>query len=296
MSGGGGGRPARGGKGHRVAAQARPPISSRSTRIAPALDGGSYGWSVMAGGGGGCCTMPLRGDPLVGTTTADTATGIETASFLAGPELGGVLLGGRRLPMKAVDLPYHLRLVEVSFKRHDKHPPPGAVWPELRLTALDRQGHVLPRPRFYDGPVVESRWWKRGSRIPAGPCQLKAHGPAGLTAQWGHVAHAIRPYGAPIVGRAFFSCIDTEFYLHKWPLDAAILLDAAHPGRRPAALPEMSPVRGAPGYFQEPAMWNGPIMARREGPWWLLVAGGSGAAQRLEVLRHITATVKLPGH
>jgi len=227
-------------------------------------------------------------------TTADTPTGVETTSFLAGPELGGVLFDGRRLPWKAVELPYHLRLIEVTVRRPGGRPPPHDLWPELRLTAVDRDGRVIPRPRFYDGPAVESRWWKRGNRVPAGPCRLKARGLPGLTAQWGHVAGAIRPYGAPIDGRAFFSCIDTEFFLRKWPLDAAILLDAAHPGRRPAPLPEMTPVPGAPGYFREPSTWNGAITARREGPWWLLVAGGSGGAQRLEVLRHLTATVKLP--
>lgn len=278
-----------------TAPPSRPHPLTPAARIAPALTGGSYGWSVMAGGGGSCCTTPTRGNPLTGVMTSDTAAGAETASFLAGPELGGVRFEGRRLPMRVVRLQYGLRLVEVTVghRRHGTRVS-GGLWPELRLTALDHSGGVIPRPRFYDGPALESRWWKRGSRVPEGPCRLRAEGLPGLQPQWGHVARTIQPFGAPIVGRAFFSCVDTEFYLHRWPIDAAILLDAAHPGRTPGPLPEMSPVAGAAGYFQEPAMWNGPITARREERWWLLVAGGSGEAQRLEVLRHLTARVRLP--
>jgi hypothetical protein len=105
----------------------------------------------------------------------------------------------------------------------------------------------------------------------------------------------VLPYGAPIAGRAFFSCIDTEYFLHHWPLDAAILLDAQHPGRAPAGIPEMTAVGGAPGYFNVPSRWNGAITARRVGAAWMVVAGGSGTAQRVDVLRHLTASVSLRG-
>jgi hypothetical protein len=82
-------------------------------------------------------------------------------------------------------------------------------------------------------------------------------------------------------------------YLHKWPLDAAILLDDERPGRSPAPIPEMKQVPRAPGVFEVPGDWNGPIAATRRGRAWLVVAGGSGLSQRLEVLRNLNTTMLL---
>jgi hypothetical protein len=126
-----------------------------------------------------------------------------------------------------------------------------------------------------------------------GPCSLRAGGLPGLATQWSHVAGAITPFPGKLVGRSFFSCIDTEYYLHRWPLDAAILLDAAHPGTRPAAIPGLTPVRGEHGYFNGPGDFEGELTATRVGNAWLVVAGGSGLAQRMQVLHHLTPTVKL---
>jgi len=95
------------------------------------------------------------------------------------------------------------------------------------------------------------------------------------------------------VGRAFFSCIDTEYYLHNWPLDAAILLDASHPGTAPVSIPGLTAVTREPGYFNGPGDFKGELTAVRRGDGWLVVAGGKGLEQRLEVLRHLTASVWL---
>jgi hypothetical protein len=111
--------------------------------------------------------------------------------------------------------------------------------------------------------------------------------------QWSHLASAIRPFPGKLVGRAFFSCIDTEYYLQHWPLDAAILLDAAHPGVPPAAIPGLTAVAGQRGYFNGPGDFKGELTATRFANAWLVVAGGSSLAQRIDVLRHLTPTVKL---
>ena len=138
------------------------------------------------------------------------------------------------------------------------------------------------------------RWWKKPERPAAGPCRIRAHGLPALEGEWGHVASAIRPYPARIIGRAFFSCIDTEYYLHNWPLDTAILLDAQHPGRPPAPIPDMRAIPHEPGLYDSPGGWEGEITAVRRGNAWLVVAGGSGLHQREEVLRHLHTTVLLP--
>jgi hypothetical protein len=140
--------------------------------------------------------------------------------------------------------------------------------------------------------------------MPNGPCQIRATGIPALHPQWGFVAHKIAPYRGRIVGGAFYSCISVEYYLHNWPLIAAILVDAQHPGRTPGAIPEMKPLSAAaaraagaaaaPGVFDAPGnTFNGEETAMRSGNHWLVVAGGSGVAQRLEVLRHLRASVRL---
>ena len=76
-------------------------------------------------------------------------------------------------------------------------------------------------------------------------------------------------------------------------LDAAVLLDAAHPGARfPAAIPGLKPIPGSAGYFDGPGNFHGDFTAVRRGKLWLVVAGAKNSAQRLAVLRHLTATVR----
>jgi len=43
--------------------------------------------------------------------------------------------------------------------------------------------------------------------------------------------------------------------------------------------------------FSAPGDWHGEITAIRLRDAWLVVAGGSGLLQRIEVLRHLNATV-----
>ena len=112
--------------------------------------------------------------------------------------------------------------------------------------------------------------------------------------QWSHLAAPIRPFPEQLVGRAFLSCVDVEYYLHGWPLDAAVLLDAAQPGSLPAAIPGLAPVPGHRGYVNGPGDFKGEVTATRRGSAWLVVAGGEGLAQRLRLLSHLKATISLP--
>jgi hypothetical protein len=124
-----------------------------------------------------------------------------------------------------------------------------------------------------------------GARHPLpGACEVAAHGLPGLQAQWGHVLATIRPV-TNAEGQLFLSCVDTEYFLHGWPLDAAILLDARRPGQTLGAIPGAIPLAGHPG-FVNLVLGSGPgsLTARRIGNAWLVVAGGASVTQRLEVL------------
>jgi hypothetical protein len=61
----------------------------------------------------------------------------------------------------------------------------------------------------------------------------------------------------------------------------------------PAAIPGLSPVPGEAGYVNGPGDFKGELTAIRRGNAWLVVAGGSGLSQRIEVLSHLNATVRL---
>jgi hypothetical protein len=113
---------------------------------------------------------------------------------------------------------------------------------------------------------------------------VAAHGLPGLQAQWGHVLATIRPV-TNAEGQLFLSCVDTEYFLHGWPLDTAILLDARRPGQTLGAIPGAIPLAGHPG-FVNLVLGSGPgsLTAQRIGNAWLVVAGGASVTQRLEVL------------
>jgi hypothetical protein len=220
--------------------------------------------------------------------------GAEPIKMVLAPRVADVLIDGHRGQLATLArLPYGLRLARVTFPQGS-----GVVYHAKALRAIDANGKAVApsEPIWGTGESpgqAPIRWWQKPQPLPSGPCQIRAHGPDGLQPQWGHVASAIRAYPGKLIGRAFFSCIDTEYYLHNWPLDAAILLDAQAPGRAPAPIPDMTPVSGAPGVLNAPGDWHGEITALRRGDAWLVVAGGSGLAQRIDVLRDLSASVAL---
>jgi hypothetical protein len=62
---------------------------------------------------------------------------------------------------------------------------------------------------------------------------------------------------------------------------AAVLLDARRPGQSLGPIPGAKPVPGLPDIVD---LEGGSLTARRIGNAWLVVQGGSGAAQRRQVL------------
>jgi hypothetical protein len=293
----------RGAVGHanaRAGASRRPAAPGFGIRLSPALDGGQYGWCVgleepgFSGiSGGGCSAIPTESQPLsMVLTSADGRTRKQSIVVLTTPQVAAVRLGARRVVATTglPGLPYGLRAARIVVPFTGRRSAGGRIdFPapaEPSLTPLDGAGRPIagaPVRPSAQTPALAAR----------GPCALKAGGVPGLSARWSHIASEIAPYRGALVGRAFFSCIDTEYFLHGWPLDAAILLDAAHPGSAPAAIPGLSPVPGRAAYVNGPGDFKGQLTAIRRGDAWLVVAGGSGLSQRIDVLSHLTATVGL---
>ncbi len=285
--------------GHRGATGGVDPKGAFAVRLSPSLDGGTSGWCVglLEGSGeiagGGCGALPVRSRPIVTVlSTASANARTNSVVVLTTPAVGSLLVNGsRRVPTGVVaGLPYGLRGARVVLPLHVKRSPSGRlvfaapVEPSLVALAADGRRLADPAPRPRPGPAVTA----------SGPCTLTAPGLPGAREQWSHLAAPVRPYPEQLVGRAFFSCVDVEYYLHGWPLDAAVLLDAAHPGSLPAAIPGLTAVAGHRGYVNGPGDFKGELTATRRGSAWLVVAGGNGLAQRLRLLSHLKATISLP--
>ena len=101
----------------------------------------------------------------------------------------------------------------------------------------------------------------------------------------------VSPHAAS-VGQEFVSCISTNYSLNNWPISAAVLINATHPGATPGPLLAMQPAANHPGIFAGPGV-GGATIARRINGGWLLVAGGKGLQQRLSLLDHLGATVHI---
>jgi hypothetical protein len=200
-------------------------------------------------------------------------------------------------------------------------PAPGKQPPRMKniptLLPLDRSGHVIAThltltppsagPPLYTwmAPNAVTRWWPLPSgvvpyhapgyhgRTHPGPgvCELAQHGLPALHAQWGHTVPWISPVHDAL-GEEFLSCLDAAYYLHGWPLDVFVLLDGHQPGQVLGPIPGARPVAGQPGIVnlatgQFPSSLfsrNFGVTAKRVGNAWLVAQGGSGLAQRVQVL------------
>jgi hypothetical protein len=123
-------------------------------------------------------------------------------------------------------------------------------------------------------------------------CELAQHGLPGLTAEWGSTIESL-PTVKDYVGELLVSCVSTEYYLHGWPMVAAVLLDARRPGA------ELGPIPGArspSGYPDVVDFAGASLSAQRQGNAWLVVQGGSGTTQRRRVLNALQITKLDLGH
>jgi hypothetical protein len=270
--------------------------------LSPNLEGGQAGWCVTileaSGGSDGTCgPLPTAGHPLVtdgsGWTRGDRDV---TTTEITAPRVAYFLVNGtRRVATKALPgLPYGLRVAIIHTLLHRSAGRPAIRAGLPTVVPLDARGK--PIRESSDHGAVWFRDWNRPAAPLAGPCRLRVSGLAGVTAEWGQVATAIRPYPARIVGRGFLSCIDTEYYVPGRGMRAAVLLDAADPGRTaPAAIPGLLPIPQARGLYNGAGdyAFRGPVTAKRAGDAWVLVAGGGHNAEeaRIRLLRHLELTL-----
>lgn len=273
-----------------------------NVRLVPALTVGQAGWCAVIEesgrtGGEACGGVPLPAQPILQAQSSySSGATYATTVVVSGPQVAAILANNtlRSPTLSLPGLPYGLRgaLIRIPVNRAQQTLPGARLRSSPAdpiLVALNAQGLAIPPKEHERTPLQATvRSWRYPNRpVSGGSCQLHASLP-GLSARSGEVSSAIKPFPGRLIGHAFLPCAATVYYLRHMPLKAMVILDAAHPRARAAALPDFKPVPRTRGIFAE-----GGLTARRFANAWLIVGQGSGLTQRLHLLHHLTATIKL---
>jgi hypothetical protein len=269
----------------------RLPAPDFNVRLVPSFTVGYVGWCVVIEegrrtGGSACGGPSFSLSPFLEEFGwGSAASHHETMVDVTTPQVAAIRLDGRVVRTVALPgLPYGLRAarIVVPFEALQHRQYGMSV-------ALDAAGQpIAPGPAGYERRAPVSSWRYPGRPV-HGVCSLRASGVPGFSVRGGEVLTALRALPGELVGHAFLPCVETEFRFQNVPVDAEVLLDATHPGTRPALLPDWRPVAGAPGFFAEGAG----VTATRYANAWLVARQGSSQAERMRLLRHLTVTLPL---
>jgi len=303
--------------------------------IQPPQSGGTLGYPTATfpvfGGGSGPDSCPVC-----------FARGNAVTYVLTGPQVFAVRIGSQTIrTITSPALPTGDRAAVVFIpakgrvfliRAHGpvpvlKHPPGMKNVLLVAVEPLARSGKAIPAqvtpqpngppPLTWMAPDALSHWWPLGeftvpyqgpgyhapTRPRPGVCELAQHGLPALHVQFGHTIAWIAPV-PDALGEVFLSCVDTEYWMDGWPLQAAVLLDGHRPGRVLGPIPGARPVPGQPDMVnlplgRVPLNYDTPISAdspqlsltaKRVGNAWLVVQGGYGLAQRVQVLNALRIT------
>jgi hypothetical protein len=268
--------------------------------VEPDLRAGSAGWCVTAdyrhgiqpvGRSGSCFTAAATGAPVLGGM-AMSVEGRNLFLLILDPRVAAVrLLDGERVVPRAVpqvpngwtlalmfppvryDHGRELQRLASDFTLLDAHGRRIAQQAPMGLIGLAERG-VQPLPVR----TVSAR------RPPAAPCAITADALPGLRPLTQTIVRG--PLAQPVAtsGGALRTCSDLELAFAGRRMHAGLLIDARGPAHPPAALPGAIAVSGRPGTVAA----AGGITARRSGPGWLTVTGGT-AALRAQLLAALHA-------
>lgn len=193
-------------------------------RLSPDLTGGSVGWCIVWGGGGGCGMVPRANTPILDRESSFGSSQPDLVTFLiTAPDVASIRMDGNQtiLTTRLPGQPSPLRSARILTPAIPDPAHPGRYLRPAApsLVALDARRRVLRQglqsEKRISGWSVEVRSWQRPQAPTQGPCQIKAGGLPGLAPRWGHVASIIQPLPG-LVGQAFFSCMDTEYMFHGY--------------------------------------------------------------------------------
>jgi hypothetical protein len=208
--------------------------SGEEILLVPKLAAGSAGWCMIQPNdtsATGCRYSRSRPPILaegwsgVGPPPVTTGLAITTSEVATVSVVGGKYVATRTDP----GLPRDLRaaVMEIHGKEVGFLP---------RFRPINSKGELIAQS-IEPGPPLAIQTPTRSVRQSTHPnedgCRIVAASLPGLVVDGESVAVEIRATQG-LLGRAFFSCVETEYNLNNWPIYAAVLLDAAHPGSAPA--------------------------------------------------------------
>ena len=303
--------------------------------IQPPQSGGTLGYPTATfpvfGGGSGPDSCPVC-----------FARGNAVTYVLTGPQVFAVRIGSQTIrTITSPALPTGDRAAVVFIpakgrvfliRAHGpvpvlKHPPGMKNVLLVAVVPLARSGKAIPAqvtpqpdgppPLTWMAPDALSHWWPLGeftvpyqgpgyhapTRPRPGVCELAQRGLPALHVQFGHTVAWLSPVNDAL-GEVFLSCVDTEYWMDGWPLQAGVLLDGHRPGQVLGPIPGARPVPGQPDMVnlplgRVPLNYDTPISAdspqlsltaKRVGNAWLVVQGGYGLAQRVQALNALRIT------
>jgi hypothetical protein len=276
-------------------------------RVAPDLRAGHVGWCVAL------LDIRTATSVLPNPTTCVSAAGtlliarggIETLSPTTGA-VGGWLLyavvdkrvaalkapsGTRILPISSALLPSNWRAAVTIAAS----PSVGAGRSTVAtLTPLDAEGRALATR--VGKPLVLPTRKVDPQHPPASGCRIDVPRLPGVRVLGANTLSDALPESLP-VGPGFLSCYSLTLDAHGQASDAALLVDAQHPGRRPADLPGAIPLRGHPGVDVESPVEQGNsgssqterLFCRRVGGAWLIVQTLAHTDAALALLKDLAA-------
>ena len=240
-------------------------------------------------------TLLTRRDPALPDNYRIAVAIHETATRGAGPHIffprtsrGGVPLGaiGNRIgperPLNWVALDRHGRTIPNRLNRAAQQHPALAPRDTAAYWQTKPTQGVGPQPKLHAPPPAA--------------CEIYTTALAGARTSFGEVVRHV--HGFPtLVSKTYLSCAFTYLDYHGYGIQAAILLDAQHPGTPPGPLPDSTVVRRNPMIVNTSAGIIGGepryITARRVGNAWLLVQSSGPLAVRTAALTALTACVHI---
>jgi hypothetical protein len=220
--------------------------------------------------------------------------------LIVAPNVAAVRIGslGIASARSTSALPVGDKVVAFVVPHNNDNTPPRQA-PEQTITLLDSLGFATRtlappgRPARLPEPIRPrvQPWTAIGGR-----CAANSTLP-GLTDAQPLSSTTITPLATTVPG-LFLSCLDDKYAYDRAKFNVAILLNARHPGQRPAALWGTTTIAGKPGLVEikAPPQFptnqdsSSPLFARRVDDAWLVVqarpgfARNPGTAQTIQVL------------
>jgi len=272
------------------------PLSEAFVEPDPIEGVGPLRWrAVYTRAGGGTRTVGVNG-ALQGlvfgssrTWRGKTTVNIRGALITSGEVAAISVNGGPPIPTVALEglpVPAAIVVYEVVGATTVRRTPPS-----VKYTFLDATGAPLPRPVITpEPPIAPGTWtWMGPSQSLQGVCTITASPFPGLVSTSGTVVTQLRHLAYE--GEVDTVCAATLYtYNGGEPLEAFMVVDAAHLGTRPGPLPGLVPLTGSTALVSRYAPDGVAAAATNAG--WLLVRGGRDQTQRLSLLSHLSGTLE----